>query len=58
MTRIKLVKSVVALVGAIVLVTPLRAQDTLQLTLDKALEIALSESLTLKVADMEIKKSE
>lgn len=58
MTRIKLVKLVVALVGAIVLVTPLRAQDTLQLTLDKALEIALSESLTLKVADMEIKKSE
>jgi outer membrane protein TolC len=58
MTRIKLVKLVVALVGAIVLATPLRAQDTLQLTLDKALEIALSESLTLKVADMEIKKSE
>lgn len=58
MTRIKLVKLVMALVGAIVLVTPLRAQDTLQLTLDKALEIALSESLTLKVADMEIKKSE
>ena len=58
MTRIKLVKLVVALVGAIVLAAPLRAQDTLQLTLDKALEIALSESLTLKVADMEIKKSE
>ena len=58
MTRIKLVKLVVAVIGAIVLATPLRAQDTLQLTLDKALEIALSESLTLKVADMEIKKSE
>ena len=58
MKRIKLVKLVVAVIGAIVLATPLRAQDTLQLTLDKALEIALSESLTLKVADMEIKKSE
>ena len=58
MTRIKLVKLVMAVIGAIVLATPLRAQDTLQLTLDKALEIALSESLTLKVADMEIKKSE
>lgn len=33
-------------------------QDTLNLTLDQALEIALSENLTIKVADQEITKQE
>ena len=33
-------------------------QDTLMLTLDQALEIALSENLTVKVADQEITKQE
>lgn len=71
MTKISLAKLVGAFIVSLVLVTPLRAQDsmqslssatetkdTLQLTLDQALEIALSENLTVKVADMEIKKSE
>lgn len=58
MTKIKLAKLVGAFIVTLVLAAPLRAQDTLQLTLDQALEIALSENLTVKVADMEIKKSE
>lgn len=38
--------------------TPLSAQESeLNLTLDQALEIALSENLTVQVADMEVKKS-
>ena len=37
---------------------PLRAQESeLNLTLDEALEIALSENLTVKVADMEVTKT-
>ena len=34
------------------------SQDTLHLTLDQALEIALSESPTIRVADQEIEKQE
>ena len=33
------------------------AQDTLRLTLDQALEIALSESNTIKIADMTVEKT-
>lgn len=36
--------------------TPLKAQDTLRLDLGKAMEIALSENPTVKVADKEIQK--
>ena len=35
----------------------LRAQEPLKLTLDQALEIALSESNTIKIADMTVEKS-
>ena len=35
----------------------LKAQEPLQITLDQALEIALSESNTLKIADMTVEKS-
>lgn len=34
-----------------------RAQETLQLTLDQALEIAMAESNTIKIADMTVEKS-
>lgn len=44
--------------GAILFCSNVNGQDTLHLTLPQALEIALSENLTVKVADKEIKKSE
>ncbi len=53
----KVLKTFVAIVSLVALSVPLQAQDTLKLTLDEALEIALSENLTVKVADMDVKKS-
>ena len=38
-------------------VVDINAQDTLSITLDQALEIALSESNTVKIADMTVEKS-
>lgn len=38
-------------------VVDIKAQDTLSITLDQALEIALSESNTVKIADMTVEKS-
>ena len=40
-----------------ILDTSLRAQEPLQITLDQALEIALAESNTIKIADMTVEKS-
>ncbi len=37
-------------------VNPLRAQDTIKVSLDKAIEIALNENPTIKVADKEIQR--
>lgn len=51
-------KTIVAIVSLFALGVPSFAQDTLKLTLQDALEIALSENLTVKVADMEIKRTE
>ena len=34
-----------------------KAQDTLKVTLDQALEIAMTESNTIKIADMTVQKS-
>ncbi len=53
----KVLKTFVAIVSLVALSVPLQAQDTLKLTLDQALEIALSENLTVKVADMDVKKA-
>lgn len=39
------------------LAVPLSAQDTLRLTLEEALQIALSENLTVKIADKEITRT-
>lgn len=43
--------------AAFIASVPLMAQDTLKLTLKDALDIALSENMTVKVADMEITKT-
>ncbi len=55
--RKDLLKFVAAVVSLFALSAPVQAQDTLRLTLDEALEIALSENLTVKVADMEISRT-
>ena len=47
-------KSYLALALAMLLTGAVRAQETLNLTLDKALEIALADNPTIKVADQEI----
>ena len=50
----------VLFVGALasLIAIPLHAQESaLDLTLDQALEIALSENLTVQVADMEVTKT-
>ncbi len=53
----KVLKTIVAMVSLIALSVPLFAQDTLKLTLKEALDIALSDNLTVKVADMEVKRT-
>lgn len=47
-------KNCLALALALLLTGAVRAQETLNLTLDKALEIALADNPTIKVADQEI----
>lgn len=47
----------VAMVSLGFLAVPLCAQDTLRLTLEDALQVALSENLTVKIADREITKT-
>ena len=53
----QVLKTIVAVVSLFALSVPVHAQDTLKLTLEEALEIALSDNLTVKVADMEIEKT-
>ena len=48
----------VAAVATLFVTSPVWAQDTLHLTLDDALKVALSENNSVKVADMEIRKAE
>ena len=54
--RKQVLKIFVAMVSVVALSVQAYAQDTLKLTLDEALKIALSDNLTVKVADMEINK--
>lgn len=54
----RVLKTIVTVVSLVALSVPSFAQDTLKLTLQDALEIALSENLTVKVADMEIQRTE
>ncbi len=53
----QVIKTIVAVVSLFALSVPSYAQDTLKLTLDEALQIALSDNLTVKVADMEVTKT-
>ncbi len=53
----RLVFKILAVSGALLVPFVAKAQDTLRLTLDQALEIALSESNTIKIADMTVEKS-
>ena len=53
----RLVFNILAVSGVLLIPFVAKAQDTLRLTLDQALEIALSESNTIKIADMTVEKS-
>lgn len=58
MIRSKITKFLVAAAATMFVSSSLWAQDTLHLTLDDALKIAMSENITVKVADKEIKRTE
>lgn len=58
MRRTDFVKFLVAAVATLFVSSAVQAQDTLHLTLDDALKVALSENITVKVADKEIKRTE
>ncbi|MEF9985684.1 MAG: TolC family protein [Bacteroidales bacterium] len=57
MKRTILLKFTVAIIAICFLTAPLYSQDTLQLSIKEALQIALSENLTVKIADKEIAKT-
>ncbi len=58
MRRTKITKFLVAAVATLFVSSSVWAQDTLHLTLDDALKIALSENISVKVADKEVKRTE
>ena len=58
MRRTNIAKFVVAAVATLFVSSSVFAQQTLQLTLEDALKVALSENNSVKVADMEIQKAE
>ena len=51
-------KFLVAVAAALFVSTAVMAQDTLHLTLDDALKVALSENISIKVADKEVTRTE
>ena len=58
MRRTKFTKFLVAVVAAVAVSAPSWGQETLNLTLDDALKVALSENISVKVADMEVTRTE
>ncbi len=58
MRRKKIAKVLAAAVAALLVTSSAWAQDTLHLTLEDALKVALSENNSVKVADMEVRKTE
>ena len=58
MRRTKITKFLVAVAATLFVSSSVWAQDTLHLTLEDALKVALSENITVKVADKEIKRTE
>lgn len=53
----QVMKTIAAFVLLAAISVPMQAQDTLKLTLKEALDIALSDNLSVKVADMEVKRT-
>ena len=51
-------KFLVAIAATLCVSTAVMAQDTLHLTLDDALKVALSENISIKVADKEVTRTE
>ncbi len=58
MRRTKFAKFLVAVAAALFVSSSVMAQDTLYLSLDDALKVAMSENISVKVADKEIKRTE
>ena len=58
MRRTRIAQFVVAAVAALFVSSSAFAQDTLRLTLEDALKVALSENASVKVADLEVQKKE
>ena len=58
MRRTKFTKFLVAVAAAVVVSSSAWGQETLHLTLDDALKVALSENVSVKVADMEVTRTE
>ena len=58
MRRTKFTKFLVAVAAALFVSSSVMAQDTLHLSLDDALKVAMSENISVKVADKEIKRTE
>lgn len=58
MRRTKFTKFVVAVAATLFISSSAWAQDTLRLSLDDALKVALSENVSVKVADKEIQRTE
>ena len=58
MRRTKFTKFLVAVVATLFVSSAVMAQDTLYLSLDDALKVAMSENNSVKVADKEIKRTE
>lgn len=58
MKEMRLTRFIVAVLATLFVSAPMLAQDTLQLTLDDALKIALSENISVKVADKEVTRTE
>ena len=58
MRRTKITKFLVAVAATLFVSSSVWAQDTLRLTLDDALKVAMGENISVKVADKEVKRTE
>ena len=58
MRRAKITKLLVAVAATLFVSSSVWGQDTLHLTLEDALKVALSENISVKVADKEVKRTE
>lgn len=58
MRRTKITKFLVAVAATLFVSSSVWAQDTLHLTLEDALKVAMSENISVKVADKEVKRTE